>query len=308
MGFSQITILGPTAAGKTRLGAELAAEFGGEIISADSRQVYCGMDIGTGKDIADYKVNGVTVPYHLIDVESPKNEYHVVRFVRDYNKAYADIRGRGKIPFLVGGTGLYLSAVLQGYEFPIAEFSEKRKSELQKKSIEELRDYLFSLKTGHHNTSDLKLKERLIRAILIAEAAENENTDIIKAMGCEPLVIGVFPERMIIKERITKRLKERLDEGMIEEAERLLAKGITHERLERFGLEYKFLSLFLRGELNYNDMYQKLNSAIYSFAKRQLSWFRKMEREGVKIHRLPGADFNTAKAIIEENTVNANER
>jgi len=298
MPHNLITILGPTAVGKTRLAALLANEFNGEIISADSRQVYRGMDIGTGKDLADYIIGGNNIPYHLIDIIDPTEEYNLYRFSEDFRKAFLEISDKNRIPFLVGGTGLYLSVILQSYNIPKAEFSEERIAELDKFSIDELRGNLKALNTNLHNTTDLLDKKRIINAIIISENNWGEKT---KSTEISSLVIGVSLPRPEIKKRITGRLKVRLQNGMIEEVEKLLASGITFEKLNFFGLEYKFIGQFIKKEINRNDMFQKLNSAIHNFAKRQMTWFRKMEKEGVKINWIEGPDFEKAKEIIKIN-------
>ena len=293
-----ITILGPTAVGKTFLGASLANHFGGEIISADSRQVYKGMDIGTGKDLGDYIINGKTVPYHLVDVIKPEDEFNLFLFNKLFYQAYNEITSRKKIPFLVGGTGLYLHSILKGYKLSKVEFDDKRFSELNNLTIERLTSILRKLNPSLHNTTDMLIKDRIIRAIIIAES---ENNNEVEKKKISSLIIGVKLERDEIKKRITARLKQRLENGMIEEVKRLIDEGISFERLDLFGLEYKFLGKFLKGELNFNDMFQKLNSAIHSFAKRQMTWFRKMEREGIKINWIDGPDFEAAKQIISQN-------
>ena len=293
-----ITILGPTAVGKTFLGASLANHFGGEIISADSRQVYKGMDIGTGKDLGDYIINGKTVPYHLVDVIKPEDEFNLFLFNKLFYQAYNEITSRKKIPFLVGGTGLYLHSILKGYKLNKVEFDDKRFSELNNLTIERLTSILKKLNPSLHNTTDMLIKDRIIRAIIIAES---ENNNEVEKKKISSLIIGVKLERDEIKKRITARLKQRLENGMIEEVKRLIDEGISFERLDLFGLEYKFLGKFLKGELNFNDMFQKLNSAIHSFAKRQMTWFRKMEREGIKINWIDGPDFEAAKQIISQN-------
>lgn len=298
MDYNLITILGPTAVGKTSLSAKLANKFNGEIISADSRQVYKGMDIGTGKDLDDYIIDGVLVPHHLIDIISPEEEFDLYKFTRHFNTAFNEISSRNKIPFLVGGTGLYLHSVLTCYNLSAVDFDLPRANELKQLNEDELKDILINTKSNLHNTTDLIDKERLIKAILIAEnsnEAQNEREQI------NSLTIGVKLERDEIKKRITNRLKERLQNGMIEEAEKLIEKGITHDKLQFFGLEYKYLSLYLQEEINYNDMYQKLNSAIHNFAKRQMTWFRKMEKEGIQIHWINGNNFTEAEKIINEN-------
>lgn len=297
MNYNLITILGPTAVGKTSLAAKLAKKFNGEIISADSRQVYKGMDIGTGKDLNDYIVENDKVPYHLIDVISPEEEFDLYKFTQYFNTAFEDITNRNKIPFLVGGTGLYLHSILSGYNLAAVDFKSKRAEELSKLNKQELTNTLLNTKTDLHNTTDLTDKKRIIKAILIAEQSskkENQKPSI------NSLTIGVKLDREEIKKRITKRLKERLQNGMIEEAKKLIDDGISHDKLQFFGLEYKYLSLYLQGKLNYNDMYQKLNSAIHNFAKRQMTWFRKMEKEGITINWINGNNFTEAESIIKE--------
>ncbi len=290
-----ITILGPTAVGKTKLAAELAFRFNGEIISADSRQVYKGMDIGTGKDYKDYFVNNKKIPVHLIDIISPKKEFNLFLFQKYFNKAFNKITKKGKVPFLVGGSALYLNSVLQQYKISPVNFYSERADFLQSLSNAELKNILLKLKPTQHNTTDLIERERIIKAILVAESKNYKN----KHLEINYLVIGITDNREIIKKKIKERLKIRLKEGMIKEVETLLAQGITHEKLKFFGLEYKFISLYLQKEINYNDMYQKLTSAIINFSKRQMTWFRKMEREGIKINWIKNNEINKAEYLIK---------
>lgn len=297
MKYNLITILGPTAAGKTRLAAQLADQFGGEIISADSRQVYRRMNIGTGKDYADYMINGRTVPYHLIDIAEPSEEYNLYRFQESFHIAFGDIASRGRIPFLAGGTGLYINSIVSNYRLGKAEPDKETIESLNALSEDELREMLIAVSPEQHNKTDLEIKERIIKAIIVARSREN----LPAYREISSLNIGVHFPRDVIKERITKRLKQRIAEGMIEEVESLVKEGITFEKLSFFGLEYKFVGLYLKGEINRNDMFQKLNSAIHAFAKRQMTWYRKMEKEGTKIHWIEGADFETAEKIIKEN-------
>lgn len=293
MKYNLITILGPTAAGKTRLAAQLAHRFNGEIISADSRQVYRGLNIGAGKDLDDYIVNGKQIKYHLIDVVEPTEEFNLYSFNRMFYRAYEEIVRNNKIPFLAGGTPLYIHSILKGYKLGKADFS--RYEELNKLTDEDLKSLLLKVSPKLHNTTDLSNRDRMIKAIIVKSAAEEPA--VIKI---DSLVIGIKYERNEIKKRITERLKKRLKEGMIEEAKELIKSGLTYEKLEFFGLEYKYLSLYLKGELNYNDMFQKLNSAIHNFAKRQMTWYRKMERERIEIFWLDGADLEKATEIIKE--------
>ncbi len=299
MKYNLITILGPTAVGKTGLAAQLSYMFNGEIISADSRQVYSGMDIGTGKDIRDYVVNKEKIRYHLIDIINPQNEFNLFLFVKLFIESFNDITNRKKVPFLVGGTGLYLSAILQKFNLNKANFSQDRYDKLNGLTIAELQNRLLQLNPALHNTTDLLIKDRLIKAIIISE--DKDKYEMLKIPDINSLVIGVKFETNEIRRRITERLKKRLESGMIQEVEKLLTNGISYERLALFGLEYKFISLYLKGELNYNDMFQKLNSSIHKFAKRQMTWFRKMERSGVRINWLNKADFQEAVNLIKIN-------
>jgi tRNA dimethylallyltransferase len=297
MTYNYITILGPTATGKTRLAAQLAHELNGEIISADSRQVYRGMNIGTGKDRHDYIVNNKKVKYHLIDIIDPSEEYNLFLFIEHFKSAFNEILSKKKIPFLVGGTGLYLNSILQQYKLRKAEFYEQEYKELAELSEEELTSLLLQLKPKLHNKTDLAGKERIIKAILVAKGKEKSQ---LTKLNLNPLVIGVKLERDEIRNKITERLKKRLDEGMIDEVRALVDSGVSLERLINLGLEYKFIALHLKDELNYEEMFQKLNTAIHQFAKRQMTWFRKMEREGAKINWIDGPDFNKAIELIKQ--------
>ncbi|ABA90335.2 tRNA (N6-dimethylallyl-A37)-dimethylallyltransferase [Syntrophotalea carbinolica DSM 2380] len=280
-----LVILGPTASGKTRLGVAAARALDGEIISADSRQVFRGMDIGTGKDLSEYG----DVPYHLIDICEAGSEFSVFDFQERFCTAYADIRKRGRLPVLVGGTGLYLDCVLRNYRLVKVPENPVLRAELDPLSMDQLAERLRALKPEQHNTTDLGHRERLLRAIEIAEGEKacGETGPVLP--GLRPLVFGVRWERAVLRRRITARLKERLDAGLIDEVQALLDAGVAHRMLEHYGLEYRLVSQHLRGELNRNDMFQKLNSAIHQFAKRQDTWFRRMERQGVQIHWLDGA-------------------
>ncbi len=293
-----VTILGPTATGKTKLAAQLAFHFNGEIISADSRQVYRSMNIGTGKDYDDYFVKAGMIPYHLVDVCEPQDEFSVFDFQDLFYKTFDGIVSREKLPFLVGGTGMYLSSVIQNYKMKKISFNSEAKNELEQISIDELRQLLLTTSGNLHNTTDLIDKERIIKAIIINQSNDKP---LLISKQLSSLVIGIAPPRSEIKKRITRRLEKRLSEGMVDEVKNLLEKGITPERLNYFGLEYRYISLYLTGKLNYNDMFQKLNSSIHNFAKRQMTWFRKMEREGVNINWLSEADFEAAKKLISEN-------
>jgi tRNA dimethylallyltransferase len=292
-----IVVLGPTAVGKTRFAVKLAYKFNGEIISADSRQVYKYMNIGTGKDLEEYSVNNITIPYHLIDIISPQKEYNLFLFQKNFTDAFNKISGKRKLPFLVGGTGLYVHSILKKYPLVKVDFNSPRANELSAMKKPELEKILNSLPKNLHNTTDTIDKERTIKAILIAEAKRNKKTQLPEFV---PLVIGITEDRDIIKKRITVRLKTRLKNGMIEEVENLIASGISFEKLNFFGLEYKFVGMYITGKLNYNDMFQKLNSAIHQFAKRQMTWFRKMEKEGIIINWLNSDEVLKAEKLIND--------
>ena len=279
-----ITILGPTASGKTPVAARLAAEIGGEIISADSRQVYRRMDIGTGKDLEDYG----EVPYHLIDICEPGTKYNLFEYQQDFYDAYLDIQGRGAVPILCGGTGLYIEAVLKGYKLsPVPQNQELRDS-LEGKSLEELTEMLVKLKAQNgsnmHNKTDVDSCQRAIRAIEIETYNIAHPTPLRELPPVDSLIIGIDIDRELRREKITRRLKARLDNGMVEEVKALLNEGIPAEDLIYYGLEYKFLTEFLVGHLSYDEMFSRLEIAIHQFAKRQMTWFRGMERRGFKIN------------------------
>jgi tRNA dimethylallyltransferase len=286
-----LVILGPTASGKTRLGTQLARAVTGEIISADSRQVFRGMDIGTGKDLAEYG----EVPYHLIDVAEPGDEFNVFVFQRLFFTVFADIHGRGRLPILVGGTGMYLDAVLSGYRLVDVPENPELRRNLASLSLDELRNRLRTGNPRLHNTTDLMERDRLVRAIEIAECRETAEPEPLPEI--RPVVFGVRWERDLLRHRITERLKARLAAGLIDEVARLHAAGITWETLEFYGLEYRFVAQHLKGEFSRNDMFQRLNSAIHDFAKRQETWFRRMERNGTVIHWLDGAGEPLAEAL-----------
>lgn len=293
-----VTILGPTASGKTRLGVYLASRFLGEIISADSRQVYIGMDIGTGKDYEDYFLDNRKIPFHLIDIISPNEEYNLFRFKQDFIITHTKILNKKKRPFLVGGTGLYLSAILQNYQLNKVDFECELSKKLDLLDTAELRVILLRLKPELHNTTDLIERERIISAILVENFYNPHNKSELLDYPVKSINIGIKVDRAEHKHLISWRLKKRLESGMIEEVERLLLSGITHEKLSFFGLEYKYVSSYIRKELTYNDMFQKLNSAINNFAKRQMTWFRKMEREGVFIKWIDYTNPEEAEKIL----------
>ncbi len=282
-----ITILGPTASGKTDLAARVALELGGEVISADSRQVYRGMDLGTGKDLQDYIVNGIPVPYHLIDIAEAGYQYNVYEFQRDFLKIWGDLQQRGIFPVMCGGSGLYLESVLKGYKLVQVPLNENRRRELEALSLEELTSILESYKSLH-NTSDIENKKRAVRAIEIEEYCAAHPEVDLSFPEINSLIVGVKYDRNSRRNRITQRLKQRLDEGMVDEVKRLLDSGLSADDLTYYGLEYKYLTLYLTGELSFEEMFGGLNTAIHQFAKRQMTWFRKMERDGFNIHWLDG--------------------
>jgi tRNA dimethylallyltransferase len=298
MSFDLITILGPTASGKTSIASQLAKDFNGEIISADSRQVYRGMDIGTGKDLIEFQK--YNIDYYLIDIIEPIEEYNLFRFAKDFLTAFEQIKKKNKLPILVGGTGLFISAILQSYDLP--EIDDSERDELFSLTFIQLKDLLLELKPKQHNVTDLKDKDRMIQAIIIERSRVNENSIFPEI---HPLTIGINPAREKTKLRITERLRHRLANGMIEEVSELLRKGVTMARLNHFGLEYKFVSQYIDGKLNYNDMFQKLNSAIHSFAKRQMTWFRKMEKEGVVINWFPPDSYPEIRDFVNNQLRNA---
>ncbi len=295
MPYNLITILGPTATGKTNLAARLAAELNGEIISADSRQVYKRMDIGTGKDLSELTMR--KVDYHLIDICEPSEEYNLFSFTQDFKKAFSKISEKHKLPMLVGGTGLYISSVLQNYDLPPLIMEKNNYQNLNALEIDELGKLLLSFKPNVHNKTDLTSKERIIKAIMIEQSRAKYKAG---KLNLSSLNIGINPGRDKIKKNITERLKSRLSSGMIEEVKNLLESGISAKRLKAFGLEYKFVCQYITGELNYNDMFQKLNSAIHNFAKRQMTWFRKMENENTKINWFTGSDYNEILRFISK--------
>lgn len=283
--YDLITILGPTASGKTTFAAALAYDLDTEIISADSRQVYRQMDLGTGKDLADYVVNDRQIPYHLIDIADPGYKYNVFEYQRDFLNAYAQIAHKGKLPILCGGTGLYLESVLRGYKLDPVPQNPELRERLSAKSLEELTAMLSSYKTLHNKT-DVDTAQRAIRAIEIAEYYQQQGEQTGEFPQLESLIVGIDIERELRREKITRRLKQRLDEGMVEEVEQILAQGVTPDDVIYYGLEYKYLTLYIIGRISYDEMYSQLEIAIHQFAKRQMTWFRGMERRGLRIHWL----------------------
>lgn len=294
MNYDLITILGPTASGKTSLAAVLAARLKTEIISGDSRQVYRRMDLGTGKDLSDYVVDGYKVPYHLIDIVEPGYKYNVFEYQRDFLVAYEDIKARGLLPILCGGTGMYLESILKGYRLlPVPENKELRES-LASKSLEELTDILSRYKKLH-NSTDVDTVKRAIRAIEIEEYYLTQDVNARSFPEIHSLIIGVDIDRDLRRQKITNRLKKRLQEGMVDEVKALLKEGINPDDLIYYGLEYKYLTLYAVGKLAYDEMFSQLEIAIHQFAKRQMTWFRGMERRGFQIHWID------AEAPLNEN-------
>lgn len=281
--YDLIAILGPTASGKTQFAAALASRLDTEIISADSRQIYKEMNLGTGKDLADYTVNGKQIPYHLIDIAEPGYKYNVFEYQRDFLKAYETVRLKGKLPIMCGGTGMYLESVLKGYRLlPVPENPELR-ARLNGKSLDELTEILKQYKTLH-NTTDVDTAKRAVRAIEIEEYYAHTPVDERAFPQLNSLIVGIDIDRELRREKITRRLQQRLEEGMVEEVRNLIKKGIKPEDLIYYGLEYKYLTLYVIGELTYEQMFHDLEIAIHQFAKRQMTWFRGMERRGFTIH------------------------
>lgn len=275
-----IAIVGPTASGKTTLAVALAKRIGTEIISADSRQLYRGMDIGTGKDLAEYTLDGVSIPYHLIDICPAGYRYNLFEYVRDFNTVYADMKARGKQPLLCGGTGLYVETVLKGYSLPPVPENKTLRESLQDKTLDELAEILRGYKTLH-NTTDIDTCKRAIRAIEIAEYYSRQEPELLEPRPLKnSLIVGVNIERELRRAKITRRLHERLKEGMVEEVKSLLDSGIEPDSLIYYGLEYKFLTEYIIGHTTYDEMVERLEIAIHQFAKRQMTWFRGMERRG----------------------------
>ena len=286
--YNLATILGPTASGKTGVAARLASRINGEIISADSRQVYRGMDLGTGKDYQDYIVNGKPIPYHLIDIVDAGTEYNVFEYQKDFLNVFQDLTSRGKFPVLCGGSGMYLEAVLKNYKLIQVPHNEELRSRMQGKTLEELTAILTQYKSNLHNQTDIENHKRALRAIEIEEYYLDHPEIDTGMPDIRSLVVGVKYDRLSRRRRITTRLKQRLDEGMLNEVQKLLDSGLAPEKLIYYGLEYKYMTLHLTGELSFDEMFEQLKTAIHQFAKRQMTWFRRMERQGIHIHWLDG--------------------
>lgn len=295
--FNLLSIIGPTASGKTAFAVQLAAVLGGEIISADSRQVYKGMDIGTGKDLGEYEVGGQTIPYHLIDIVEAGEKYNIFEYQADFVRVWEDCCWRGKIPVLCGGSGLYVESVLKGYQLLPVPVNEELRASLSGLSLPELASRLATYKKLH-NITEIDTPKRAVRAIEIEEYYRTHPREEKVFPNINSLLVGVDVSREVRRERITRRLHERLEHGMVEEVKVLLDKGIAPENLIYYGLEYKYLTLYLIGQLKYEEMVEQLNVAIHQFAKRQMTWFRKMEREGFDIRWL-NADMPLAEKIAQ---------
>lgn len=305
--YNLIVILGPTASGKTRLAVRLAETLGSEILSADSRQVYRGLDVGTGKDLQEYVINGKIITCHLIDIVDPDQEFNVFEYQKRFFELFDEKQKNGIVPIMVGGTGLYIEAVLMNYQMHQVPENMNLRKELMERDKDTLIDRLMSLNPLVHNTTDLLDRARLIRAIEIAEFTrdKNENFEEVALMpNIKPIIFGVQWKREILRQRITDRLRKRLKQGMIDEVKRLHAEGVSWDKFEFWGLEYRYISRYLQGKVSYRDMFNDLNTKIHQFAKRQETWFRRMEKKGVVIHWIDGDDdqllHRTLFNIIDE--------
>ncbi len=302
--YNLIVILGTNASGKTRSAAKLAAEIGSEVISADSRQVYRGMDLGTGKDLEEFVVNGKQIPCHLIDIVDPDYEFNVFEYQKRFYRCFTEISRRGIIPIVAGGTGLYIEAIIEGYKMVAVPEDPSLREQLNKKDMESLGRYLYSINPRRHNSTDLMDKKRVIRAIEIAEyTAAHKDDDKDGKPDIRPLVVGIRWDRAVLRKRIAKRLRERMDGGMIDEVKRLRESGIGWEKLDFFGLEYRYISRYLKGEMGFDEMVTTLGTKIGQFAKRQETWFRRMERRGTRIHWADNADYPAIRRFIKQHIV-----
>ncbi len=299
--YNLIVILGPTASGKTRIAAGLARDLGSEVISADSRQVYRGMNLGTGKDLSEFLVDGVAVPCHLIDIVDTDYEFNLFEYKKKFYHCFSEISARGIIPIMAGGTGLYIEAIVKNYRLLEVPKDPDLHRELQEMDMDALRGRLFKSAPALHNTTDTQERDRLVRAVEIAEytkareCAEDNNPPAV-----HPFIIGIRRERGELRRRITRRLKERIDTGMIEEVRNLYDQGVSWERLDSFGLEYRYVTRYLKGTMNFDEMFEQLNTKIHQFAKRQMTWFRRMERRGIVIHWIEDADYDSIRRLVEE--------
>jgi len=298
------SILGTNASGKTRLAAKLAAETGSEVISADSRQVYRGMDLGTGKDLEEFIINGQRIPCHLIDIVDPDYEFSVFEYQKRFYQCFADVSRKGIIPIVTGGTGLYLEAIISGYDMVTVPENPALREDLNSRDIDTLRQYLFSINPRLHNTTDLLDRKRLIRAIEIATytSADKGSQKNVKP-EVYPFVVGIRWDRNISRKRIAVRLRERLAKGMVDEVKRLRDNGISWEKLEFFGLEYRYISLYLRGQMGFDEMITTLATKIGQFAKRQETWFRRMEKRGTRIHWIENANYPSLISLVKQHVL-----
>lgn len=296
--YNSIIVLGPTASGKTKMAVQLAYALNGEIVSIDSRQVYKKLDIGTGKDYGDYHIKGTTVPYHLIDLVTPTQKFHVYDFLQAFNHTWDDLAQRQKLPVLCGGTGLYYDVLLKKNTLVAIPVNNELRHELEKKTKPELEKLLRSY--AHHTqfAFDFSTSKRLVRAIEVMTYLEKNEMPAPTFKKIHPLIMGTKTDVDTRRKNISLRLEKRLNEGLITEVEQLLQMGVSHEQLQYFGLEYKFLSLYLKGELNRQEMQTKLETAIHQYARRQMTWFRKMEREGFHIHWLPPTEWEKAMELF----------
>lgn len=285
--YDLLVITGPTASGKTSLAVALTDRIGGEVISADSRQVYRGMNLGTGKDYSEYNLNGKSVPFHLIDIADPGYKYNVFEYQRDFKKVYNDLKQRHVFPVVCGGSGMYVDSIITGYKMFEVPPDSGLRAKLEKKSLEELTEILRSYKTLH-NVTDIDTKKRVIRAIEIEHYNRFRSEKHTQFPVLKSLIVGVNIPREVRRNRITQRLKIRLESGMVDEVKQLLDNGIKSEVLIYYGLEYKFITLYLTGKLGFNEMVKELETAIHQFAKRQMTWFRGMERKGTIINWIDG--------------------
>ncbi|MGL4992997.1 MAG: tRNA (adenosine(37)-N6)-dimethylallyltransferase MiaA [Bacteroidales bacterium] len=303
MQYDLITIIGPTASGKTPFGAALAAKLGSEIISGDSRQVYRRMDIGTGKDLADYVVEGKQVKHHLIDICEPGTKYNLFEFQHDFHNAYSQIKSKGMMPILCGGTGMYIESVLKGYKLLAVPENRELRDRLANRSLEELTEILRGYK-NLHNSTDVDTAKRAIRAIEIEEYYLTDNAQANEFAPLNSLIIGVDIDRDLRREKITRRLDSRIEEGMVDEVRALMAEGIPAEDLIYYGLEYKFITQHIIGELSLKQMRDSLERAIHQFAKRQMTWFRGMERRGFNINWIDASIPTAEKIEVVEELLN----
>lgn len=285
--YDLLVVTGPTASGKTSLAAALALKLKGEIISADSRQIYRQMNLGTGKDYTDYLAEGRQIPYHLIDIADPGNKYSIFEYQKDFIKVLGDLRSRNIFPVVCGGSGMYIDSVISGYKMIEVPPDPEFRASLEKKSLKELVVILSSYKKLHNKT-DVDTKKRAIRAIEIERYTGTRKQNLNDFPVIKPLVTGVLFSREKRRERISERLKSRLEEGMVDEVRQLLMQGVDPETLIYYGLEYKYITLCITGKISYEEMYSSLETAIHQFAKRQMTWFRGMERKGIKIHWIDG--------------------